>query len=615
MDKQRRDFILTVGASAGSLALGACGGGSSDPAAASTATGSGSTSKPGSLATPPATVTLSPQMVALKAFLQNQASPTFGLPSLSTDLPGISWAGALVGGGSPATTLPNGLIIPITNASIGGPDRQLYVANLPGNPMVGGYPCQGIGRTYVAKGVTRSASSPTVLRFKTDAPTFEIAGVVADGGFTVQTMIVDGYLVPAKALSSSRGVGGWNVGSVKVSFSTRKVRDIWIETGVNVAYVKVGQYDSFFPVGDTSEPQITFVGDSYLQKRSAVFGNGGAIALEAGARLGVRKVAVDAIGGTGYWNSGNSLGNLNDRLAGTVQDNSAIYFVMAGLNDYGDSVSPSSLVWPTTAVYDQAVLGYLQGLRAAQPNALIVVTAPFCPNPCLSDASYVANPATNTSGLGDFPFKAQQQKNAISQIAGPWVYIDVLMGGGWINSSGASGDITNLQWFTGGTPVPGTTATYKPGNTHGGGGGAYGGIASVPVLSGGVYTQAPEITATGGSGSGLLLTANLNASGAISSINVVVAGNGYTAGTGLPALIIDPTYQVSAASLGTPALLTPVNPNGQYPLPSFAPAGYAGSLDNIAEMIDVDTVHPSPVGVQYLSTRLAQNLYQAVMAL
>lgn len=611
MDEHRRDFLLKTSASASALALAACGGGNSGSSAAPAAPNSPSSSA----GTPPAAVVLTPQMIALKAFLQKVASPTFGLPASSADLPTISWAGQLVGWGSPATSLPNGLIIPITNAIIGGPLRQSYAANLPGNPFVGGYPCQSINRSYVSKGVARTTSSATVLRFNTDAPVLEIAGVVADGGFTVQTMIVDGLMVPPKALSSSRGVGGWNVGAIRIAFSSRKVRDIWIETALNIAYVKVGQFDSFFPVDDSSDPQITFVGDSYLQRRSAVFGNGGAIALEAGARLGIRKVAFDAIGGTGYWNSGNSLGNLNDRLPSTVKDNSLIYFVMTGLNDYGDSVSPSSLAWPTTAVYQQAVLGYLQGLRAAQPNALIVVTAPFCPNPCMSDSSYVANAATNASGMGDFLFKAQQQKNAISQITGPWVYIDVLMGGGWINSSGATGDITNLQWFTGGTPATGTTAANKPGNTQGGGGGGYGGIASVPVLSGGVYTQAPEISATGGSGSGLLLSASLNAAGAISSVNVVVAGSGYTSGAGLPALSIDPTYQLAAASLGTPVLTTPINPNGQYPLPSFAPAGYAGSLDNIPEMIDTDTVHPSPIGVQYLSARLAQNLYEAVLAL
>jgi hypothetical protein len=29
----------------------------------------------------------------------------------------------------------------------------------------------------------------------------------------------------------------------------------------------------------------------------------------------------------------------------------------------------------------------------------------------------------------------------------------------------------------------------------------------------------------------------------------------------------------------------------------------------------VDTIHPSPLGVNYLSRRLAQNIYEAVLAL
>src|SRR5262249_31364048 len=155
----------------------------------------------------------------------------------------------------------------------------------------------------------------------------------------------------------------------------------------------------------------------------------------------------------------------------------------------GDRISNSTTVWPTLAAYDQAVLGYLQGLRSRQPNAVIVITAPFCPIPSLSDSSYISHTATNTTGQGDFLYKAGLYKQSLQQIGGPWIYIDVLMGTGWLNSSGASGDVRNLQWLTGGTPAPGTSAGYKPGNTDGGGGGGYGGIASIPLLSGGRYSQ------------------------------------------------------------------------------------------------------------------------------
>lgn len=599
-----------TGASTGALLLGACGGGGGAAAVSTTASGSSAVSHPTTAAP------LSSQMTALQAFLTANASPTYSLPAAPAAIPSITWAGSLSNGGVPATTLSNGQIFAVSSRGFGGPVRTLYKANLPGSPTVAGYPCELVSRPYICKGVPQTTSSATVLRFQTDAPVFELTGVVADGSFTVQTLIVDGALVPPKALSSSLGLGGgWNTATVRVAFGSRQVRDIWIETGLAVAYLKLGESDSFLSVDDAADPQITFVGDSYLQQRSVHFGNEGAIALEAGARLGIRKVAFDSIGGTGYWNSGDSLGNLNDRLSGTVLDNSTIYVVMAGLNDYGDAVSSNSLVWPTTAVYEQAVLGYLQGLRTAQPNALIVVTAPFCPNPTLSDSSYVSHAATNTSGLGDFLFKAQVHKTSIQQVAGPWVYIDVLMGGGWLNSAGATGDVSNLQWLTGGTPAPGTTATNKPGNTLGGAGGAFGGIASVPVSGAGKYSQAPEVVATGGTGSGVLLCATINSAGGLSAINVIEPGTGYTAGSGLPTITIDPTFQISAGSAGTPSLIAPVNPNGEYPLPSFAPAGSAGSLDNIPVLLNEDTVHPSPAGVDYLSSRLAQNVYEAVMAL
>jgi len=553
-------------------------------------------------------------MAALQAHLRAHASPAFALPAASTTPPQISWAGALTGS-TAATTLPAGVIVPASSPLIGGPLRNRYVTSLPGNPIVGGLPCATINRLYTCKGVSRTVGSPTIIRFKTDAPVVELSGVVPDGSATVQTLIVDGELVPAKVLPSSRGGSGWDFGTLRIDFGSRAMRDIWIETALALAHLKIDAGDTLLPADDGAEPQITVVGDSYQGARSGAFGNGAAIALELGARLGVRKIAVDGIGGTGYWNTGVDLGNLNDRLPAHAADDSIVYLVMTGLNDYGDSTS-SGLVWPTRATYEQAVRGYLQNLRAACPNALIVVTAPFCPIPAMSDASYVAHAATNTSGEGDFLYRAHLFRDAIQQVAAPWVYIDVLLGGGWLNSSGASGDITNLQWLTGGTAGPGTTPTNKPGNTNGGGGGGCGGIAAVPIVSRGRYSQAPEIEATGGSGTGLLLTSTINATGQLMSVVVATQGHGYTDGSGLPELQIDGTFEIEPAVLGAPVLEVGINPDGQYPLLSFAPPGVTpDQLNNIFVMLAHDTTHPSPVGVSMLSTRLARNIFDAVMAL
>jgi hypothetical protein len=455
------------------------------------------------------------------------------------------------------------------------------------------------------------------LRFRTDAPVIEIIGCLSDGAYTAQTLIVDGKLVPAKVLPSCRTLsrGGYNFGAIKIAFTSRQMRDVWIETALAVAYLRFDSGDLLESPNDLSEPQISVVGDSYLQTISNNFANGGAIALELGARLGIKRVATDAIGGTGYWNSGAGLGNLNDRLPAHAADNSIVYLVMSGLNDYGDAVSNNSLVWPSRSQYEQGVLGYLQGLRTAQPKALIVVTAPFCPIAPMSDSNYASNPATNTSTLGDFLYKAQLFKASLSSLAGPWIYIDVLMGGGWLNSSGVTGDITNLQWLTGGTAGPGTTPTNKPGNTNGGGGGGFGGIATVPVISGGRYSQAPQIAASGGSGSGLLLSATINTAGVITSVDVIVPGSGYTAG-GLPTLVIDKQFEQTAATLGTPTLINGINPNGEYPLQSFAPPGTTpADLNNIYTLLSSDKVHPSSLGVQMMSTRLARNIRAGILAL
>jgi lysophospholipase L1-like esterase len=68
--------------------------------------------------------------------------------------------------------------------------------------------------------------------------------------------------------------------------------------------------------------------------------------------------------------------------------------------------------------------------------------------------------------------------------------------------------------------------------------------------------------------------------------------------------------------LGPPSLIVGINPNGQYPQLSLAPPGVtAAELNNIYVMLSTDTVHPSGVGAEYLAQRLAQNIYDAVMAL
>jgi len=619
IQKQRRALLKFAGASAAAALLDACGGGAGSGGAPASAPDSGSNPPMPTTAVTPATsgtsvTPASPQLTSLKAFLTARAIPSFALPAASATPPAISWAGPLTGSQPVATTLPNGVIYAASSSLIGGPIRSEFTNSLPGNPAIGGYPCLVVTRPFTCKGAARSVTSPSILRFKTDAPVVEITGVTTDGSQTCQTLIVDGQLVPPTLLCSSRGTGGWNGATIRIEFPGRQVRDIWVETEIDVAYVKVDRYDTFYSVDDASEPQITVVGDSYLQQRSAAFGNGGAIALELGARLGIGKVALDAIGGTGYWNSGLNNGNLNDRLPAHAADGSQIYLVMAGLNDYGDMLPGFVLSTPPVATYENAVLAYMQGLRAADPNAVIVVTAPFCPIPPMSDSSYVGDP-NRLGGIGDFLFKAQVQKNAIQQVAGPWVYIDVLMGAGWLNSSGATGDVTNLQWFTGGTPGSGTTATYKPGNTHGGGGGGFGGIASIPIISGGRYSQAPELVASGGSGTGALVSCFLSSTGAISRVAVVVPGSGYT-DSGLPTITIDPTYEIAPAALGTPTLIVGINPSGEYPLPSFAPPGVTPAmLNNIYDYLMPDMTHPSPPGVDYLSTRLAQNIYEAILAL
>lgn len=531
---------------------------------------------------------------------------------MATDIPVTAWAGVL-STSIPATTLPSGRDVPITSSLISKPLEHQFAANLPGNPVVNGHSCVRASRNFFCKGSARSLESATVLRFRTDASVIELCGVSPDGLHVITTLLVDGKRVPPVALSSSRGTGGWNVGTIRMAFGSRRYRDIWITTSLYCAFVRIDAGDSLQAVDDAADPQLTVIGDSYQQVSSSAFGNG-ALPFEVAARLGIRKVATDALGGTGFRNSGGDAGNLGDRLVAHRADQSAIYLIVAGLNDSGDRRADGTIAWPTGAVYEQAVNDYLQNLRAAQPDALIVVTAPFCPVPPMSDASYVGVPLSNPSGLGDFLYKEYVHRTAVQKLSAPWIYIDVLMGTGWLNSSGASGDVSNLQWFTGGTPGIGTTAAYRPGNTQGGGGGGFGGIAHIPIEDGGTYLQAPEIVATGGSGSGLLATSVIDAAGRMTAIRVICSGTGYTPGSGLPVLTADSSHAVVPGRFGPPSLIAGINPDGQYPLPEFAPSPTA-DLNNIFTLLSSDLTHPSPAGVEYLARRLALNIHDAVLAL
>jgi lysophospholipase L1-like esterase len=563
----------------------------------------------------PASTDVPPTVAALKSYLQSHASATYSLPPLMALPPSVSWAGPLSNSSAP-TSLPGGNVYAASNAAFGGPIRRRFTASLSGNPIVNGLPALAVRRPYACKGQARWVGSPNILRFSTDAPVLELAGVVTVNSFSAQTLIVDGQLALPQVVSVSNGApGGYNFVTVRIDFGARAMRDIWLETGIWLAYVKLGAGDTLVAATDGADPQMTVVGDLFVASGSNAFGNGAALALEIGARLGIGKVAVDAVAGSGYWNSGYDIGNLNDRVQAHAADGSTIYLVAAGFNDYADLIVPPENLWPTRAQYEAAVNGYFQALRAAQPNAVIVATAPFCPNPTLSDASFVQNSATNSSGLGDFPYKSQLQKSALTQIAGPWVWIDVLMGGGWLNSSGASGGSSGLQWLTGGSPLPGTTATIKPGNVTGGSGGGFGGLASVPILSGGSYSQAPDIAASRGTGTGLMLASRIDGTGRLVAVDVIQPGVGYTSGEGLPLLTVDPTFQQLPATLGAPVLMSGVNAGGSYPLPAFAPAGVPGGYSNAYVNLMPDLTHPSPAGIDYLASRLAQSLYEAIIAL
>jgi len=52
-----------------------------------------------------------------------------------------------------------------------------------------------------------------------------------------------------------------------------------------------------------------------------------------------------------------------------------------------------------------------------------------------------------------------------------------------------------------------------------------------------------------------------------------------------------------------------------YPLPSFAPSGIPGGFSNTYVNLLSDLAHPSPAGINNLAARLAQAIYEGILAL
>src|SRR5215470_9432721 len=118
MKTSRRQFLELSGASAGAAALA---GSAPDVAFAASA---------------------DPRVASLQQYFAANAQRYLALPPVADEIPRVSVVGPL----SPPSTLPAGVIYPLSDPLIAGPTRQHWRASLPGNPLLNGFPCLAITR-------------------------------------------------------------------------------------------------------------------------------------------------------------------------------------------------------------------------------------------------------------------------------------------------------------------------------------------------------------------------------------------------------------------------------------------------------------------------------------
>lgn len=304
---------------------------------------------------------------------------------------------------------------------------------------------------HAAKSVVVDADNNTI---QTDNPT--IFGITTDsrflympsgGGARAQIEVVDAQGV-GRVLPLALQWPAYHHGQCKIDFGTAQTR--------NIIFRSIGDFwFSEFSItpGATCVPydplsggkvKGAFLGDSYSQ--GAGDGTKGLSFLHSLATLmGIGAFTASAIGGTGYYapNAGNPLvwpsaqspvrqGYINEASPQTVVS-------LLSIND------PEG-----QPLVRDAMVSVLTALRADNPDALLVVATPFCPNEAAGQ-----NPG------GKYQIFRGWLREIMATLRGKWIFLDGLEGS-YLTSSGTSALVGDGPWQKGDgstTTVDGTHPT------------------------------------------------------------------------------------------------------------------------------------------------------------
>jgi len=314
----------------------------------------------------------------------------------------------------------------------------------------------GLGGTY---GTAAYSSAYAVFDFMTDAPKI---------GLTVNYNLFNGdpihVIVNNRSVQSTGLVSGTTVsaGSTILDFTGssalgRAERRIRIRTnGPQVFFgVQVDTLSSVWQPANPNRYRIYIEGDSLI---AGAFGAGfnvgpcypgGNWPEQFADLIGCDDVIVGGIGGTGFINAGTN-NTYAQRIPFAASLNPDVVMVCGCYNDTSNSAS----------TIQAAVLAYLQALRAALPNALILVFGPWPGTQSgVTTSTWPAPPAANatTTVTGDAAMKAAVLQfndlgtffySAINDANGSWLY-----GTGYTASQTGNGN-SDLYTAQGGHPHP-----------------------------------------------------------------------------------------------------------------------------------------------------------------
>lgn len=276
--------------------------------------------------------------------------------------------------------------------------------------------------------------SPIVVRFSTDAPYFGIA-TGQTGGFI---LFCNGEMISASKQTFASGVRYFTLDFAGV----RKVRDykLVLDPGLYFGGLAIGPIDTIYP------PKSAYIkligeGDSYMQDSTAT------LLLYFAASVAKLGLFLDAdygcfpMGGTGIKAISGTYPNAQSRVANiTAAHNGKANIVLIALG-INDAINGTLAAAATT---------YFASIRAALPEALIVVVGSWCP--------IETNAAAYKAGRTDPIFAG------VRAAGGSYILLDNIAGT-FETSWNTTGTLGGLPWQTG-TGRPGVTTGTGNGDVY-----------------------------------------------------------------------------------------------------------------------------------------------------